>query len=124
MKLTFKKAFGFDFVSADAAFWMFELGQKAYPFAVRATPVAISQTDNSIVTEGDYPFHRKRLPIDGGRSVSGICCFTGQNQRTRRCRLLVNSRRAFWKGMRRLNSRSRAGLHRRRQFSGSICCPL
>ena len=42
MKLTFKKAFGFDFVSADAAFWMFELGQKAYSFAVRATPVAIS----------------------------------------------------------------------------------
>ena len=35
----------------------------------------------------------------------------------------MNSRRAFWKGMRRLNSRSRAGLHRRRQFSESHLLP-
>lgn len=42
MTLTFKKAFGFDFMPADAAFWLMELGQNAYSFAVRATPVAIS----------------------------------------------------------------------------------
>lgn len=35
MKLTFKKAFGFDFMPADAGFWLLELGRGAFTFTVQ-----------------------------------------------------------------------------------------
>ncbi len=41
MRLTFKKAFGFDFMPADTGFWLLELGRGAYTFAVRGTAVTI-----------------------------------------------------------------------------------
>ena len=75
MKLTFKKAFGFEFMPADAAFWMLELGQDAYSFAVRATPVAISvgrfgrtrqeqRAIDGFMTSGNRPFGREIITFD------------------------------------------------------------
>ena len=65
MKLTFKKAFGFDFMPADAAFWMLELGHIAYSFAVRATPVAISV--------GRFGRTEQELDAIDGFMTPGIC---------------------------------------------------
>jgi hypothetical protein len=75
MKLTFKKAFGFDFMPSDAGFWMLELGKVSYVFAVRETPVTIRvgtfgrtpQEQYAIdlfMTTGNRPFDREIMTID------------------------------------------------------------
>lgn len=75
MKLTFKKAFGFEFVPADAVFWMLELGRNVYSFAVHETPVAISvgkfgrttQEQDAIdrfMTVGRRPSGREIMTLD------------------------------------------------------------
>jgi hypothetical protein len=42
MKLTFKKAFGIEFISTDIALWMSEFGKTKYAFVVNGTPVEVA----------------------------------------------------------------------------------
>ncbi len=42
MKLRFKKAFGFDFVSSDHMMWLMEIGQAQFSFTAHKKSVTIS----------------------------------------------------------------------------------
>jgi hypothetical protein len=83
MRLTFKKGFGFDFMPADAGFWLWELGSGAYTFAVRETPVVIGvgrfgrtrQEQHAIdrfMTSGNRPFGREIMTFDVALAISDV----------------------------------------------------
>lgn len=83
MKLAFKKAFGFDFMPADAGFWLWELGTGAYTFAVQGVSVAIGvgtfgrtrQERHAIdrfMTSGNRPFDREITTLDVVLEINAV----------------------------------------------------
>jgi hypothetical protein len=80
MKLTFKKAFGFDFVSTDHMMWLMEIGQAQFRFTAHKKWVTISVGEfgakpreasavNGYLTSGRRPFVGTLLTLDVGFDV-------------------------------------------------------